>query len=298
MSKTKSIWNRGVELLLNTHDNHNLSILLNEIMLLALNRFKWVNLPDGMESRHIERALFEHGQCAFFEREDGGLLCLPCSPGNGYNVYGEPMGVNITGVGYSTYKNIDEVVRILNNDRGIPTTPMVYKYANLLNEIEVTQSRNLKHQRVPYIIPTTKDNELTVKNIYKKIDEGNEVIFVDSKLSNGGDIGIQVLKTDSKYIVNDLQEHKNNIINELLTKLGLNNSSINKKERLLVDEVNVNNGQILMYLDIDYKNRLLACEQINKKFGLNVQVEKVIDNLSLDFLGKEKTELKEGDELE
>ena len=298
MSKTKSMWNRGVELLLNTHDNHNLSILLNEIMLLALNRFKWTNLPDGMESRHIERALFEHGQCAFFEREEGGLLCLPCSAGNGYNVYGEPMGVNITGVGYSTYKNIDEVVRILNNDRGIPTTPMVYKYANLLNEIEVTQSRNLKHQRVPYIIPTTKDNELTVKNIYKKIDEGNEVIFVDSKLSNGGDIGIQVLKTDSKYIVNDLQEHKNNIINELLTKLGLNNSSINKKERLLVDEVNVNNGQILMYLDIEYKNRVLACEQINKKFGLNIQVEKVIDNLSLDFLGKEKVELKEGDELE
>ena len=56
MSKTKSMWNRGVELLLNTHDNHNLSILLNEIMLLALNRFKWINLPDGMESRHIERA--------------------------------------------------------------------------------------------------------------------------------------------------------------------------------------------------------------------------------------------------
>ena len=290
MSKSKSMWNRGVELLLNTHDNYNLSILLNEIMLLALNRFKWTNLPDGMESRHIERALFEHGQCAFFEREEGGLLCLPCSPGNGYNVYGEPMGVNITGVGYSTYKNIDEVVRILNNDRGIPTTPMVYKYANLLNEIEVTQSRNLKHQRVPYILPCTKDNELTVKNIYNKIDTGQEVIFVDSKITNGGDLGVHVLNTDAKYIVNNLQEHKNNIINELLTKLGLNNSSPNgsKHERLLVDEVNVNNGQILMYLDIEYKNRLLACEQVNKKFGLNIKVEKVIDNLSHDFLGHQK----------
>ena len=139
-------------------------------------------------------------------------------------------------------------------------------------------------------MPTTKDNELTVKNIYKKIDKGEEVIFADAKITNGGDLGIQVLKTDAKYIVNDLQEHKNNIINELLTKLGLNNSSVsgNKKERLLVDEVNVNNGQILMYLDIEYKNRLIACENINKKFGLNVKVEKVIDNLSLDFLGAKK----------
>ena len=174
---------------------------------------------------------------------------------------------------------------------------MIYKYANLINEVEITQSRNLKHQRVPYIIPTTKDNELTVKNIYKKIDEGQEVIFTDAKITNGGDIGVQVLNTEAKYIVNNLQEHKNNIINELLTKLGLNNSSANgsKRERLLVDEVNINNGQILMYLDVEYKNRLLAAEQINEKFGLNIKVEKVIDNLSLNFLGQEK---EVGDEVE
>ena len=290
MSKTKSKWNKGVELLLHTHENINLAIILNEITLLALNRFKWSNLPPGMESRHIETALFEHGQCAFFEHEAGGIYCLPCSPGNGYNIYGDPLGYTLTGVGYSKLVNADDVVRILNNDRATPTSPIIYKYAGLLNEVEITQARNLKHQRVPYIMPTTKDNELTVKNIYKKIDKGEEVIFADAKITNGGDLGIQVLKTDAKYIVNDLQEHKNNIINELLTKLGLNNSSVsgNKKERLLVDEVNVNNGQILMYLDIEYKNRLLACENINKKFGLNVKVEKVIDNLSLDFLGAKK----------
>ena len=106
-----------------------------------------------------------------------------------------------------------------------------------------------------------------------------------------------MLNTEAKYIVNNLQEHKNNIINELLTKLGLNNSSANgsKRERLLVDEVNINNGQILMYLDVEYKNRLLATEQINEKFGLNIKVEKVIDNLSLNFLGQEK---EVGDEVE
>ena len=297
MSKNKSMWNKGVGLLLNTHDNANLAIILNELRLLALNRFKWSNLPQGLESRHIETALFEHGQCAFFERNEGGLCCLPCSPGNGYNVYGDPLAYTVTGIGYSELINADSAIRILNNDMGMPTSPMIYKYANLINEVEITQSRNLKHQRVPYVIPTTKDNELTVKNIYKKIDEGQEVIFTDAKLTNGGDIGVQVLNTEAKYIVNNLQEHKNNIINELLTKLGLNNSSANgsKRERLLVDEVNINNGQILMYLDVEYKNRLLAAEKINEKFGLNIKVEKVIDNLSLNFLGQEK---EVGDEIE
>ena len=213
MSKNKSIWNKGVGILLDIHENSNLAILLNEISLLALNRFKWTNLPKGLESRHIEKALFEHGQCAFFEHENGGVCCLPCSPGNGVNVYGDPLGYTVHGIGYSNVLNSESVVRILNNDRATPTSPIVLKYANLINEVEVTQSRNLKHQRVPYILPCTKDNELTVKNIYKKIDTGEEVIFVDSKITNGGDLGVHVLNTEAKYIVNDLQEHKNNIIN-------------------------------------------------------------------------------------
>ena len=144
MSKNKSMWNKGVGLLLDTHENSNLAILLNEISLLALNRFKWTNLPQGLESRHIEKALFEHGQCAFFEHENGGVCCLPCSPSNGVNVYGDPLGYTVHGIGYSNILNADKVVRILNNDRATPTSPIVLKYANLINEVEITQSRNLK----------------------------------------------------------------------------------------------------------------------------------------------------------
>ena len=209
MSKNKSIWNKGVGILLDIHENSNLAILLNEISLLALNRFKWTNLPKGLESRHIEKALFEHGQCAFFEHENGGVCCLPCSPSNGVNVYGDPLGYTVHGIGYSNILNAESVVRILNNDRATPTSPIVLKYAKLINEVEITQSRNLKHQRVPYVLPLTKDNELSVKNIYKKIDEGQEVIFTDAKLTNGGDIGVQVLNTEAKYIVNNLTESIN-----------------------------------------------------------------------------------------
>ena len=44
----------------------------------------------------------------------------------------------------------------------------------------------------------------------------------------------------------------------------------------------------MRYLDIEYKNRLKACKEINKKFGLNVTVKKVIDELSCDFIGQNK----------
>lgn len=291
MSKNKSLWNKGTSILLdNTGVDGNLGRLLNELKLLCLNRFTWGNLPQGMESRHIENALFYNGQAMFFERVEGGYLCLPSTPSNNLNIYGDSLSFNCVGVTENFEINIDDGIRILNNDNETPNSPMIYYYAKLLNKIETTMHKNLHQQNYPFIIATNKNNELTMTNLYKKIDEGNEAIFVDDKFSNGGDVGINVLKTNAPYLLDKLQQHKNDVINELLTKLGINNTNANnsKKERLLVDEVNVNNGHILMYLDIEYKNRKKACEKINEKFCLNITVEKTIENLSIDFLGQKE----------
>ena len=42
----------------------------------------------------------------------------------------------------------------------------------------------------------------------------------------------------------------------------------------LVDEVNSNNDYINRNVDIMFANRQVACEELNKKFGLNVKVNK------------------------
>ena len=66
----------------------------------------------------------------------------------------------------------------------------------------------------------------------------------------------------------------NSLMNELLTFLGINNNNTDKKERLLVDEVNANNEFILVNIEHMYEERKLACELINEKFGLNITVER------------------------
>ena len=53
-----------------------------------------------------------------------------------------------------------------------------------------------------------------------------------------------------------------------------------KKERLVTDEVNSNNEFINNNLEIMFKCRKLACEEINKLFGLNVSVRKVNSELN------------------
>lgn len=287
MSKTKSIWNRGDELLLSeTLQSRNMGRLFYLFSNLALNRFKWENLPKGLESRHIEKALFEFGQCAFVDDKEVGLICLGCSNTGGYNVYGEPTELLLTGVGYAKNFKLSEVERILNNDCIVPTKFHVEYYTNKIYEIDKAIHKNLQQQKRPYIIATDKDTQLTMNNIMKKIKDDEQEIYVDKRLDNGGNVGINVLNTNSPYLIDKFQQMKNDLMCEFLTVMGLNNTNANnnKKERLLVDEVNINNGEILMHLDVDFKNRLEACERINKRYGTNIKVSKNIFDLTDDFM--------------
>lgn len=249
---------------------------------MALNMYRWDHLPDGIESRHIEAALFEHGQVFFTNdasKEIPGFLCLPCSPSGGVNIYGDPTGYVLTGVGHSFQINdIEKGVRILNNDMAIPTAHHIRHYSKRLHEIDRTIRANLKQQRFPYIVGATKNNEFTMKNIINQIDNEEPAIYVDKTLMEEGKLGIQALRTDSPYLLDKLTDYRNEVERELLTILGLN-STINKKERLIVDETNANNSHIEMTLDLGFKQRELACQLINEKYGLNITVEKTIKTL-------------------
>ena len=103
----------------------------------------------------------------------------------------------------------------------------------------------------------------------------------------GGELGIEVAQLNAPFVADKLQQHKNNLMCELLTLLGLNNTASNnmKKERLLVDEVNVNNDEIKMYLDIELACREYAVKKVNEKFGLNITVEKTQKDSDLMGLG-------------
>ena len=277
MSKVKSEWNRGVGLLIDNQVNDtNFNRLFNLFTNLALNRFKWDNLPQGLESRHIENALFRYGQAGFVDDNELGLICLPASP-RGLNVYGDPTSILLTGNGFSKEYKINDIVRILSNDVAYPTIMHINYYADKISRVDKAIDMNISHQKTPYILKTTKQNELSMKNLINRIERDDYAIFIDEKMTNGGDTGLILDSTLVPFIADKLQEHKNNLVCELLTILGLNNNDSNnmKKERLIVDEVNANNQEIEMYLDTDYKNRKKACDEINNKFGLNITVEKV-----------------------
>ena len=74
------------EELLKISNNTTFQKYYNQFTLLALNMFEWENLPDGIETRHIEKPLIEFGCSFFYNDDDYGFVCLPCTI-TGSNIY-------------------------------------------------------------------------------------------------------------------------------------------------------------------------------------------------------------------
>lgn len=89
---------------------------------------------------------------------------------------------------------------------------------------------------------------------------GNTPVFFGNKqfdISNK----LNVLKTDAPLILNDLDLYKYQVFNECLTMLGINNANMDKKESLIINEVESNDQLVNYYLIVGIKQENM---QVNK----------------------------------
>lgn len=249
-------------------------LLLDEFLNLAINRFTWTNLPKGLTSERLEEMLICHGTLgAFMENEL--LVILPLFGTNKVNIYNEHTDFNLFGFNGTTYtKTVDEIVKLKNNQLGTEDLSTLQLYAKKIDDIEQTQDVNLFQQCIPKIIGTSRDGILTAKNIIKQIKEFKFVVFTKSKGIENQIKKEDVLDNTAPFILDKLADYENFYRNKVLTFLGINNGNTDKKERLIVDEVNANNDYIQINLDLMYDMRKRFCEEVNAKFGINIKVEK------------------------
>ena len=243
--------------------------IYDKFKLIAINMFEWRGLPDTINEKHVESFLFDHGKAIFFRDRDMAHMCLQADNGEGLNVYGEPLGWWATGSNYHAYYDADECVIISNNKLRIATNDITTLYANKLTEIERTADVNVKSCKTPYIFACDDKDVLTFKQIFAKINGNEPAIFADRGLNLDS---LRVFQTGVKFLGNELQDYKHTVENELLTFLGVNNVSVDKKERLITQEAESNDQLIKSFCDIQLEARERACREINNMFGLNVSV--------------------------
>lgn len=253
----------------------------NRLIELSIAMFDWTGLPGTIDPRFLELTLFKYGQAVFFEDEVMGYLALTNAVQGGFDVYGYPVASRA----YSPYNNyqknltLDDSVIIYNNYLRTPSSLDVEVFAKRLYNLDRVIDVNANAQKTPVLIKCAETQRLTMKNLYKEFDGNSPVIFGDNGLN---DANFTVLSTEAPYVADRIYQLKTQIWNEALTYLGISNINVQKKERLITDEVSRNMGGVIASRYSRLNARQNACEKINKMFGLNVWCEYRDDYRELD----------------
>lgn len=264
MSKSKKFRWRSAEL-----NNATFYDYLRRLKELALNVFKWENLPDSVNVEYLERQFYEKGYAIFFYDKVLGYLALSGSFDK-LDVYGEPIAYQAIGAnGFVANLKNDDAVIMWNNYLHSPTFITIELFARRLYEIERTIDVNVKAQKTPVLILASEQQRLTMQNLYMKYD-GNEPFIFGNKNLDLEDI--KTLDTKAPYVADKLEVLKHSIWNEALTFLGIENSNQDKRERLVADEVASNYGNVEAQRNIFLNARQIAADKINQMFGLDIKV--------------------------
>jgi len=238
---------------------------------IAISMFDWKNLPDSVDARYLETALFYDGAGLYFNDEVMGNLALNMIFNGGFDVYGEPVSRRAFSRYNQYQKTLDKYNSIIiwNNLDRTPTFPIIDMFARRLYNIDRAIDVNVNAQKTPTLIRCDEKQRLTLVNAYKEMDGNSPVIYADKSFDPNS---ISSLKTDAPYVSDKLYELKSNLWNEALTYLGIPNANVMKRERLIKDEVLRSLGGTMANRYSRLQARQEAVEKINRMFVTNIEV--------------------------
>lgn len=245
------------------------------IEMLAVSRFEWHGLPDGIDERYLELTLFESGLALFHPNRQWKRFVVSGGAVGGLNNYNNPTRFDPMAPNYSPgTMDSKHCVPIWDNPLRCTMRDVVVDYAMRLASCDKAIDVNLDNVSVPLIIRSKETQKLTVENIMRAREQGAPYVYTYDTMDADGLFA--TFPNQTPNLSKDLLEVKNQIWNEMVTYLGIQNSSTEKRERLVADEAQYAQERTNVYRQSYLKCRQQACDQINRlwldRVGMHLSV--------------------------
>lgn len=242
-----------------------------QLMTLAENVFEFLNMPEEIDIAYMNEHLLRDGMVAFFYDEIAEKFAvLPFTNQGKVDMYGRPIDIEVRGQNnYRRYLTPDEYVIIYDNNRCESLFLDLLQYAERMGQCKRVIDINIAHQKTPRVWLAKNDKVATLKRLLNQY-EGNVETIMGYDNINLDDISC--VYQPAPYVADKIDDHLDREFSEFLRLIGVSNLTVQKKERLITDEVQKTQGGTIASRFSRFEPRARAIEKINKKWNLNIKV--------------------------
>ena len=248
------------------YNNRLFTMYRNQIIAMALNRFKWVGLPKTCNERYLEYTLLFQGLAtiAFPRRQRGIFYSTQVAQMSAPNIYDNPVrwqSIGNNGWRFScTAKN---GVIVWENKMRFPIMERINLWARELVDVTRTKQINRMHAKTPFIIKCLQEQEQQAANLFKQIAGFEPAIITTTGVES---IDVDAIKTDVPFLGSELTAEEVNVWNRIYQALGIPNLTF-KSERMIQDEVQTQSEPTSLIALDSLTCRREACDILNDKFA-------------------------------
>lgn len=240
-----------------------------------------LDIPPDWDKDYVAYTLFARGFGVVVKLDRFGVIFQGCTL-YGRNVYYQPtraMTANplytSPAQGWIIGKNC-EVVKLQPDFSSI--VDIVTTYASRLALASEAWQMNTQNSKLAFVIGADKSGAATFEKLYDKIQSGVPAVASGNNMfTKDGKPKWLTFSTDLKqnYISPDISADMRSIMSEFDSFVGIpSNPNSDKKERLIVDEVDANNVETDTLLDLMVSTLNDGFTRVNEMFGLFCKASK------------------------
>lgn len=251
---------------------------VNYLLQKAISVFEWT-LPGEWARNYFLYTLYCWGRIAIVNTDKYGVICQYCGL-TGYDIFYQPTHATIvnpllTGELKPRIGAQCVVLKLQPNYSGI--LDIVNYYADLMALCAEAVGMNLVNSKLSYVFASrNKAGAETFKKMTDKVLSGDPAVFIDKELlAEDGKPSWLMFNQDvnGNYIADKVLCDMRKIEQQFATDIGIPNANTDKKERLLVDEVNSNNFETQSRADMWLQELQSGCEAARDMFGIDMSVD-------------------------
>lgn len=209
------------------------------------------------------------------EFKEDSLIFTPWAPANLFNIYDFPTKarlINVRGVDFIPERELvidkEVVIGYAQKNHKSVFSSIEAKIEELV-DIEMKKRVSRKAQSQPWMFAFSPEDYEQAMVLQQQLESDEPFMFVPFQEVDK----VKALVSGAPYIVDKFEQDRQKVENDILTMLGVNNVGIGeKKEHLIVDEVNANNEDIEQQ-STSYRSEIENFfERVYNIFGYRVDV--------------------------